>query len=118
MDEIRLKKIATSYQQEIANMLLLEVKDPRLSGVHVNHVRITPDLRLARIYFNMDGGRSREGEVLKGFKRSKGFIKKELAARIKLRYNPDLEFFYDEAEDLERKVEDIFRQLENEKNHI
>lgn len=118
MDKIRLKKIATSYQQEIANILLLEVKDPRLSGVRVNHVRITPDLKLARVYFNMNGGRSRESEVLKGFKRSKGFIKKELAARIKLRYNPDLEFFYDEAEDLEWKVEDIFKQIENEKDRI
>lgn len=116
MDDRRLKKIAEQYHHEISQMLVTEIRDPRLSGVTITTVRITPDLRIARVYFEMNGGRTREKEVLKGFLRSMGFIKKELAGRVRIRYTPSLEFFYDEAGDLERRVDGIFHQLEQERS--
>lgn len=96
-------------------MLLTEISDPRLKGVHVTHVRVTPDLRQARVYFGIRGERSREREVLKAFRRSKGYLKKGLSSRIRLRFVPELEFFYDESEDVVQKIESLFHEIENER---
>ena len=115
MPDIRLKKIAELYRHEIARMLISDFRDPRLAGVEITHAMITPDLRIARVYFDMPGGRSREQEVLKSFLKAKRFIKKEIAAKIRLRHTPDLQFFYDEAHELTEHVEDLFKQIENEK---
>lgn len=115
MSEIRLKKIAELYRHEIAKLLITDFRDPRLAGVEVTHVILTADLRIARIYFNMPGGKTREQEVLKGFRRSKGFIKKELASKVNIRYIPDLEFYYDETHELVQRVEVLFHQIEEEK---
>ena len=115
MDDRRLKKISELYRHVIAELFITDLRDPRLAGVEVTHVKITPDLRLARIYFDMAGGRTREQEVLKGFKQSKGFIKKQIAAKVNIRYTPELEFFFDEAGELGRKVESLFKQIEKTK---
>lgn len=115
MSDIRLKKISELYRHEIAEMLIKDFRDPRLAGVEITHVMLTPDLRIARVYFDMPGGRSREQEVLKSFLRAKGFIKRELATKIKIRYTPDLQFFYDEAAEMGKKVASLFKQIEEEK---
>src|SRR3989338_9776103 len=85
MNERRLKRIEELYQQELASLLLIEVDDPLLKGVRVTRVRVTPDLGSAKIYYDCDQGKERAPDVLKGFRRCKGFLKKDLATRIPLR---------------------------------
>lgn len=115
MESIRLKKIETSYQQEIAQMLLLEIKDPRLGSVNITRVEISPDLHLARIFFAPVGGKQRLTEVLEGFKKCRGFLKRELGVRIRLKYMPDLEFAEDATLESVLRVEKLLQQLDEEK---
>src|SRR3989338_2825810 len=107
MESHRIKKVEEAYKNEIAQLLLFEAHDPLLTSVRVTHVSLTPDLRIARIYYDVSGPAVKRNEVLKGLRRSKGFLKKELAGRIKLRFMPDLEFHYDEAAELNQRVEEL-----------
>ena len=103
------------YQQELASLLLIEVDDPLLKGVRVTRVRVTPDLGSAKIYYDCDQGKERAPDVLKGFRRCKGFLKKELATRIPLRFTPNLEFYFDEMLEVELNLERAFQTLQEEK---
>ncbi|MBI2340450.1 MAG: 30S ribosome-binding factor RbfA [Deltaproteobacteria bacterium] len=116
MESHRIRKVEEAYKKEITQLLLFEARDPLLQSVRVTRVIFTPDLRLARIYYEADGPPARRKDVLKGLKRSRGFLKKELADRIKLRFMPELEFHYDETTQASLRVEELFRKLEEEKN--
>lgn len=116
MESKRLKRVAEAYQQNLMEILQFEVREPRLSGVWITHVIFTPDLRLAKIYFNTHEGKLREDEVIKGFERSKSFLKRELAQRVQLKYAPDLRFYYDESEDVQHRLDEIFKKIEDERH--
>lgn len=118
MESLRLKKVARAYLDELSKLLLTGIQDPRLHGVFISDVRPTPDLRLARVYFGFNGDRAREKEVLKAFKKSKGYLKQELALKIKLRFVPELNFFYDETLESTERIEKLFQKLESEKKVV
>jgi len=98
----------------MTELLLTSVSDPFLHDVQITEIKISPDLHQARVYFYI-ADRTREREVLKGFRRSKGFLKKELSVRVQLRYVPDLDFFYDDQVEKNQKMDELFRQINHPK---
>lgn len=116
MSNKRTRRLSEAYLKEISNILHYKIRDPQLAGVYVTHVVFTPDLRLAKIYFNVSGGRLREAEVIRGFERSKGFLKRELASRVRTKYAPDIRFYYDESEEVRERIEKLFEEIHEQKN--
>lgn len=115
MESRRIKKIEDAFHHAVANTLLFQVKDSSLTGLRVTHVTVTPDLSLARVYYDLPEGKVREPQVQKALKRSAGYFRHVLAEQVNLRRMPRLEFFYDETVEMEKNVEVIFEQLETEK---
>jgi ribosome-binding factor A len=115
MESLRLKKIEEAYHHELAQLLLLEVKDPNLTGISITRVQMTPDLHLARVFFLTRGNQDNAPVVLKSFKKSKGFLKRALAQRIPMRYTPDLEFKLDQSLEGGTQIETLFSLLAEEK---
>ncbi len=115
MDNLRLKKIGEQYQHAISYLLLEEMEDPHLQGIQVTRVLLTADLSIARIYFTAGTSVQTVPNIIKSFKRSQGFLKKELSARVSLKYTPRLEFYYDERLDLTESIDEIFKKLDAEK---
>ena len=93
-------------------LMLRKVKDPRLQRINITSVRVTSDLRTARIYFNC--GQDQVAEVKKGLERARGFIRSHLAKALGLRYVPALLFEYDERLDKQSEMEEIFREISAE----
>lgn len=93
----RIGRINAEIQQELAT-LLRTVKDPRVSGamLTITHVDTTNDLRYARIYVSALSCDDEKG-LLKGLKSASGFLRRELGARLGLRYTPELQFFMDDS---------------------
>ena len=116
MTEHRLERAASSYEKELVQILLFETRDPRLADVSVTRVVFTPDMRTAKVYFRPSGGRVREKEVLDGFEHSKGYLKGELARRVRSKFVPDLKFYYDESVEERDRLDELFHQLEEQKN--
>lgn len=115
MESLRYKKVSASYHQEICKLVYHEMKEPRLAGIVITRVVMTPDLRLARIYFTSPQGLEKAVDTIRAFKKSRGYLRHVLATRIPLRFTPDLEFFYDEQDEHVQELEALFRQIQNEK---
>jgi ribosome-binding factor A len=95
----------------IAELLRKEIRDPRLGAVTITAAKVTKDLRHARIYFNLLGGREDKREVLAGLERATGFIRSKIGKQLNLRFVPTLEFFYDETPDEAQRIEDLLKQV-------
>jgi ribosome-binding factor A len=95
----------------MAELLRKEIRDPRLGAVTITAAKVTKDLRHARIYFNLLGGREDKREVLAGLGSATGFIRSKIGKQLNLRFVPTLEFFYDETQDEARRIEDLLKQV-------
>ncbi|WP_346796407.1 30S ribosome-binding factor RbfA [Halomonas sp. Bachu 37] len=95
----RTDRVADQLQQELAVLIQREVKDPRLGMVTVSGVTVSRDLGYADVYITLlgenDGERIKEN--LQVLKRAGGFLRSQIARRIKLRHVPELRFHYDES---------------------
>jgi ribosome-binding factor A len=92
---IKQDRIAEQIQAILSTLLLREVADPRLKNITVTEVKIDPELMYANIYINALGDESRQDEVLAGLERAKGFLRREVAKRVRLRSAPELIFHWD-----------------------
>jgi ribosome-binding factor A len=77
----------------------------------VTGVKMSRDLKLARIYFSIYGGKSKSEAAVLGFERARGFIKRSLAPRLGLRYMPDLKFYYDDSFDYSSHIEQLLKKI-------
>ena len=107
----RSQRVAIRIQEEMANILLKSIKDPRLEMVTITTVSVTNNLRMARIYYSLHGDEKKKKDAAEGFKSAMGFLKREIARTLGLRYMPELRFLYDESFDYGNKIENILNNL-------
>ncbi|WP_249975240.1 30S ribosome-binding factor RbfA [Vreelandella olivaria] len=95
----RTDRVADQLQKELAVLIQREVKDPRLGMVTVSGATVSRDLGYADIYVTLLGEQDPERikENLQVLKRAAGFLRSQIAKRIKLRHVPELRFHYDES---------------------
>jgi len=119
-DGTRGPKVADTIRAELMNMLLSgEVHDPGVQSAVVSAVNITADLRLAKVYVRalaLGADEKTKTALLKALERTKGFLRRELAQRLKLRYAPELRFYYDESIDRGADMEAILREIKQSDN--
>lgn len=97
MQNYRPTRVAELLQSEIADLLLRQLKDPRLNMATISRVDMSPDLREARVYVSRVGSENEQKETMEGFARAVGFIRTQLGKRVKLRHTPNLTFILDTA---------------------
>jgi len=110
----RTGQVGGLIQKEISDLLLRKVKDPRLELVTITGVDVSPDLKLARVFFSRLGNPEEILNTLQGLKKASGFIKRELAARLHLRYVPEVEFFHDPSFEYGDRIEGLLRGLQKD----
>ena len=89
--------MADLIRAEIADILLKEVSDPRLRHIGITGVKLSDDLRSAKVFFVEMGRDVCSPDTETGMRRVTGFLKRELGKRLKLRYMPEITFIYDES---------------------
>lgn len=110
----RADRIGGQVQKELSDLLLKEIRDPRLDSVTILRVSITDDLHSARIYFSVAEGEERKLSALAGFKSASGYLRRQLSRRLELRHMPKIEFFYDESLDRATKINKVLKEISNE----
>lgn len=90
MARIRVEKVQEAIQQEISKMLLHDVKDPRIRFVTVTGVELTDDMSYAKIFVSLYGDEARREETWQALNKALGFLRTEIAKRIRLRFAPVL----------------------------
>jgi ribosome-binding factor A len=102
-DYPRTRRIAEQIQRELAELLRLELKDPRVTGlVTITDVEVSADQSYAKVFFTLLGDAQKIEQTTEGLKRAAGFLRTQLSQRMKLRMVPQLVFEYDAS--IERGV--------------
>jgi len=112
---IRLQRIADRVRQELSEMLIREISDPRLKQIFVTDVKIDKELAYADVYVSAIEGVSRSADVLAGLESASGFIRRTLASRVELRAFPRLRFHWDVTPENADRIEQVLAQLRKTK---
>ncbi len=109
--KVRLQRIADRIRQDLSEMLIREINDPRLHQIFITDAKVDRELTYADIYVSAVEGSARSAEVLAGLEHASGFLRHELAAKIELRIFPRLRFHWDptpeNADHIERLLADL-----------
>ena len=92
----RPQKLGDLIQREVSDLVRQELRDPRVGMITITSVDVSPDLSHAKVFFTMLE-KQKLADTLQGLKRSAGFLRSQLAKRIKMYTTPELRFAYDES---------------------
>lgn len=109
--KIRLKRIADRLRDDLSQLLVTEVHDPRLAGISITDVKVDRELAFADIFISAVEGRERSKEVLDGLHSAASFLRHALAARVDLRVFPRLRFHWDPTPERADHIERILASL-------
>ena len=92
----RTQRLGDLIQRDLSELIRLELRDPRVGMITITSVDVSPDLSHAKVFFTMLEKDKLE-DTLHGLKRSAGFLRSQIAKRIKMYTTPELRFEYDES---------------------
>jgi ribosome-binding factor A len=110
----RPERVAQMVQELLGEVFARGMRDPRIGLVTITGVKMSPDLREARVYWTVHGDPEQRKHTAKGLDNARGFLRREIAAELKLRVTPDLHFTYDEAIDRGERIEQLIREVHDE----
>ena len=112
--QLRVEKVQELMKQEISQIILRELKDPRIGFVTVTSVECTGDLREAKVYVSLMGNESQVKSCWMGLNSSLGFIRREIGKRIRLRVTPELSFALDKSLDYSAHIQELLLKIKAE----
>jgi ribosome-binding factor A len=108
----RMERVDELLRQEIGRILARDVADPRVGFATVTGVETTPDLQHARVRISVIGGAEARAETLAALTRATGYVRRELALRLRLRRIPALQIVLDDSSERGTRVLQILEELE------
>lgn len=114
MARLRVEKVQEAIQHEISNMLLHDVKDPRIQFVTITGVELTDDMSIAKVYVSLYGPDEKQEETWKALNRALGFMRSEIAKRIRLRFAPSLILVKDTSMEYSAHIQSILDKIKQE----
>lgn len=112
-DRRRPERVAELLRFELSTLILTRVKDPRVEGLTITGVSVSPDLSVATVYF-ASGGDEAARRAAEGLERTASFLRREVGARLRLRKTPELRFRRDEALEEGLRIDGILKELDGE----
>lgn len=107
----RAVRVGEQMKKELSDILIRDIKDPRVRFVTVTGVDVTGDLQQATAFITVLGDEEEHKATLAGLEKAKGFIRTELGKRIRLRKTPELSFSFDESIQYGNRIESLLRDL-------
>jgi len=104
----RQKRVASLIKEELSRLLIETIQDSSSGLITVTRVEMTPDLKTARIFFSIYGAEQEEA-ILEMLERKKGYLRKSIASKVKLKYNPMLIFSLDPSADFQERIERLLK---------
>lgn len=111
MAGVRSERVADLVREEAARLLQTEVHDARLGFVTVTEVRMSPDLKHARIYVSLLSDGEARARAMSALEAARGFIRHRLGQTLRLRYTPEIAFCLDTSIEYGAHIEDLIQQV-------
>jgi ribosome-binding factor A len=112
--EERARRVANRILEETSDLLIREVSDPRLRMVTITDVKVDREFAYATIYFSILDDQERIEEVKTALERARGFLRSQLASRIRLRSFPQLRFRYDPTNVQVARIDELLAEIKKE----
>src|SRR5688572_19945750 len=111
----RPSRIGDQLRAELSDLLTREVHDPGIGFLTITHVKVTPDLQVARVYYTTLGDDQARRESSKALERATPFLRRHIGSRLRLKRVPTLEFFFDESIERGDRIERILHEISAER---
>ncbi len=115
MEGKRSEKIADLIQKEVSHMLVRTLKDPRIGFVTITKVAVSEDCRLAKVYFSVTGSSDERERSTDGLNSAKGYVRKELGRRIRMKYIPEIIFQFDPSIEYAIHIGEVIEHIKKER---
>lgn len=112
--KMRLDRISDRIRQDMSELIIYRVNDPRIAGVYITDVRVDRELAFADVYVSAVEGSVRSNEILDGLEHASGFLRSQLAAQIDLRTFPRLRFHWDPTPEHADHIDKLLEQIKQE----
>jgi ribosome-binding factor A len=107
----RLERVNELLRETISEILLREVKDPRIKFVTITEAKVSPDLRYCRVYYTVYGSEEDRRRAQEGLESAAKFIRQEVNKRVRLRFIPELQFEFDRRIEKGMKVIELLDEV-------
>ena len=111
MTNRRIERLNEQLKREVTDVLLNEVRDPRVGRVTITEVRATPDLYHARVFITSLGTEEERAQAMDGLQAASAYIRGELGRRLHVRRVPELAFEWDQTLDHAQRIEQLLREV-------
>jgi ribosome-binding factor A len=116
MSSRRVLKAAEAIREVVSMAILTDLRDPRIAGVTVTYVEVSPDMRQAKVHVSIMGDEAQQRLCLHGLRNSAGYLQSKISERIDTRYTPRLQFHLDQGVKKSLAISQMLQELlpENE----
>ena len=111
---IRTERVASLLKEEIGAFLTREFRDPSYGFTTVTDVRMTPDLKLAKIYFSVFGAAEVQARTMEMLQEQKSHIRGQVGSHLRLKFTPALQFFLDDTLDHVDRINTLIKKIHSE----
>jgi len=105
-------RLQDQLREEISSIIQQEIKDPGIGFITILEVKLTEDLKYAKVHYSVYGSEEEKAKTIEALKRARGYIKHVLGERIKLRYMPDLTFALDRGQERAERIEELLKKVQ------
>jgi ribosome-binding factor A len=116
MSSRRVLKAAEAIREVVSMAILTDLRDPRIEGVTVTYVEVSPDMRQAKVHVSIMGDESQQRLCLHGLRNSAGYLQSKISDRIETRYTPRLRFELDQGVKKSLAISQLLHELLPETN--
>lgn len=113
---VRPERVANAIRRELCNIIHQDLKDPRIGFTTITKVEVSPDLRNAKIYYSVLGNGKKRKSTEIALENAKGFIKRLIGNRLKLRFMPEISFKIDKSFEYTERIDKILDKISKEKS--
>ncbi|MGB2867357.1 MAG: 30S ribosome-binding factor RbfA [Bacteroidota bacterium] len=114
---VRVEKVASIIKEEVGVIFQRNFTMAEYGLITVTEVRVTPDLKIAKIYVSIFGDAERKRKSLAMIEAQKSFVRSTLGHNIRLKFTPEISFYLDETIDHAMKLEGIFKKIRDDASH-
>ncbi len=107
----RALRLGDLIKEEVSRIILHQLKDPRVGFVTITRVRMSDDLKRAKIYWTVLGDEKAREESLRGLESAKGFIRRELGRRVRVKFLPEIDFAFDDSFEYEQRISQLLEGI-------
>ncbi len=112
----RCQRVGELLKEDIGDIIENELQDDSIGFVTLTQVKVSPDLKFAKVYFSVLGGQSQRQAAIQGLERAKSFIQVQLGRRIRLKFTPKISFVFDDSIEYGAHILELLERVKEEES--